>query len=154
MLRELQHPTQLTTGEKYRRLLITQRTDLIGTLKWEGTVGYLRQFHDRLVENDPLAGSLLYQVWPEIDKNDPMAWLSYLRGELFVWECVAAKVKQTLTDDRRAGHGIRFPAGRWPPRPSALRVPDARGERAVSRLLPLHWEARRRPAMFLLGDLG
>ncbi len=111
VLRELDNPTQLAPGEQYNRLLITERTDLFGTLKWEDTVGYLRHYHDRLVENAAEAGSLLYQVWPEIEKSDPMAWVGYVRGELFGWECVAAKVNQTLQADGRADRVDVIPGG-------------------------------------------
>jgi len=48
VLRELASPTELRPGEKYDRLVITERTDLLGAMRWEDTAGYLEDFHGRL----------------------------------------------------------------------------------------------------------
>jgi hypothetical protein len=111
VLRELRSPTQLAPGEKYERLVITERTDLLGTIKWENTTGYLRHFHDRLIEQNASAGSLLYECWPEIDKQDPSAWLAYVERELFGWECVAAQVNDSLSSAGRADRVEVLPGG-------------------------------------------
>jgi hypothetical protein len=101
VLAELASPTELAAGETYERLVITERNDLLGTIQWEDTAGYLRHFHDRLVEKNAQAGTLLYQCWPDIDKAEAEAWLAYVERELFVWECVAERVNQTLAGEGR-----------------------------------------------------
>jgi hypothetical protein len=111
VLAELASPSELAPGERYDRLVITERTDFLGAIQWEDTIGYLRDFHDRLVQQNPRAGSLLYQVWPELDKRDPGPWVAYVQGELFVWECVAARVNHTLASDGRADRVGVIPAG-------------------------------------------
>jgi hypothetical protein len=111
VLRELASPSVLAPVEKYDRLVITERTDLLGAIQWEDTIGYLRDFHDRVVRPNPRAASLLYEVWPEIDKHDPGAWVAYVQGELFVWECVAARVNHTLASDGRPDRVGVIPGG-------------------------------------------
>jgi hypothetical protein len=111
VLAELARPTQLAPGEKYQRLVITERNDLLGTIKWENTIEHLRHFHDRLVEQDAHASTLLYQVWPDIDKTRADAWLAYVEREIFVWECVAERVNQTLAADGRSDRIGVVPGG-------------------------------------------
>lgn len=111
VLRELKSPTALQPGEKYERLVITERNDLIGTVRWENTIGHLRHFHDRLVEQNASASTLLYQCWPDIDKKDAEAWLRYVEQELLAWECVAAQVNQTLAAEQRKDRVEVVPGG-------------------------------------------
>lgn len=111
VLEELAQPTELAPGEKYQRLVITERTDLLGAIQWEGTIGYLRHFHDRLVEHDAQAATLLTQVWPEIDAAAPLRWVEYVESELFVWECVAVQVNRSLEAEGRAARVEVVPAG-------------------------------------------
>lgn len=111
VLAELARPTQLAPGEKYQRLVITERNDLLGTVQWENTIGYLRHFHDRLVEQDASASTLLYQVWPDIDKSQADAWLAYVERELSLWECVAGRVNQSLANDGRKDRVAIIPGG-------------------------------------------
>jgi hypothetical protein len=111
VLRELASPTALAPAEKYQRLVITERNDLLGTIQWEDTIGYLRHFHDQLVRQDASAGTSLYQCWPDMDKQNVAAWLAYVKQELFVWECVAARVNQTLAAEKRADRVDIIPGG-------------------------------------------
>ncbi len=111
VLRELKSPTALAPGEKYERLVITERNDLLGTIRWEDSLGHLRHFHDRLVEQNPRASSLLYQCWPDIDRKNVAAWLAYVEQEHFVWECAAARVNQTLAAEGRADRIQVVPGG-------------------------------------------
>jgi hypothetical protein len=96
VLRELEQPLQLAPGEKYDRLVITERPDLLGAMQWEGTLEYLRDYHERVVQQNPGASTLLYQVWPDIDRADPMQWVRYVEKELFAWECLAARANEPL----------------------------------------------------------
>jgi hypothetical protein len=96
LLAELASPTQLAAGSKYDTLLITERNDLLLSIQYENTIGYLRDYHDRLVAQNSAAGTLLYQVWPEIDRANPAPWVDYVRQELYAWECVAEQVNTSL----------------------------------------------------------
>jgi hypothetical protein len=111
VLRELEQPLQLAPGEKYDRLVITERPDLLGTMQWEGTIEYLRDYHDRVVQQNPDASTLLYQVWPDIDRRNPTEWLRYVDQELFAWECVAARVNERLEASGRRDRVRVVPAG-------------------------------------------
>jgi hypothetical protein len=111
VLRELAQPTQLAPGEKYDRLLITERNDLLGTIEWENTIGYLRDFDDRLVRQNPSASTLLYEVWPDVEKDRISEWIAYTERELFGWECVAARANGTLEKDGRTDRVTVIPAG-------------------------------------------
>ena len=111
VLRELASPTELRPGEKYDRLVITERTDLLGAMRWEDTAGYLEDFHGRLAASSPAAETWLTEVWPEIDDKDPAAWLAYVEGEYFAWQCVAARVNQRLAAKGGSGRVRLVPAG-------------------------------------------
>ena len=111
VLRELANPTELRPGEKYDRLVITERTDLLGAMRWEDTAGYLEDFHGRLAASSPTAETRLTEVWPEIDDKNPAAWLAYVEGEYFAWQCVAARVNQRLAAKGRPGRVSLVPAG-------------------------------------------
>jgi hypothetical protein len=111
VLRELEQPVQLAPGEKYDRLVITERPDLLGAMQWEGTLEYLRDYHERVVQQNSEASTLLYQVWPEIDRKDPTAWIRYVEKELLVWECLAARVNEPLEAAGRRDRVRVVPAG-------------------------------------------
>jgi hypothetical protein len=96
LLAEIKAPTQLSGGQKYDTLLITERYNPLDTAQWEDSVGYLRHYHDRLVAAAPAARTLFYQCWPDIDKDAPDAWIRYQQVELPVWECIGAKVRLSL----------------------------------------------------------
>lgn len=111
VLGELANPVQLAPGERYDHLVIAERVDLLGTMQWEGTIAYLRDYHDRVARHAPNATTLLYQVWPEIDRRDPAAWIGYVETELFAWECVAARVNDGLAAESRPARVRVVPAG-------------------------------------------
>jgi hypothetical protein len=96
LLAELASPTELSSGTKYDTLLITERNDLLLAIQYENTIGYLRDYHDRVVAQNSASSSLLYQVWPEIDRANPTPWVEYVRQELYAWECVAQQVNGSL----------------------------------------------------------
>jgi hypothetical protein len=111
LLAELANPSELTAGERYDTLLITERNDLLLSVQYENTIGYLRDFHDRLVAHNAQGGSLLYQVWPEIDKANPQPWVDYVRQELYAWECVAHSVNTALQGLGRSDRVGVIPGG-------------------------------------------
>ncbi len=96
LLAELANPTTIPSGEKYDTLLITERHDPIQTIRWEDTVGYILHYHDRLAERHDTARTLVYQVWPDIDKANPAPWVEYQSTELVLWECIVGKINLHL----------------------------------------------------------
>ncbi len=100
IIAELANPTRLAAGEHYDTLVITERHDPLDTLVWENSVGYLRDYHDRVAEHAD-SRTLFWQAWPDIDKSDPGRWISYVRAEVGVWECIAAKVNASLASEDR-----------------------------------------------------
>jgi hypothetical protein len=111
LLAELAQPRRLAAGEKYDTLLIAERADSLLAIQWENTVGYLRSFHERLAAQNPNVRTLLYQVWPQIDANQPEQWLRFVRQELFAWECVAATVNAGLEASGRKAAVSIVPGG-------------------------------------------
>jgi hypothetical protein len=111
VLSELAQPTELGAGGKYERLVITERNDLLGTIRYENTVGNLRDYEDRLFSQNPAAGTSLYACWPDIGEQDPNMWIAYTRNELFVWECVATKINQSLQQEGRSDRVEVLPGG-------------------------------------------
>ncbi len=109
VLAELRAPRTLGEGERYDTLVVTDRHDIPGVLQWENTVGYLRHFHDRMVEANPAAVTYLYATWLDVDKNDPSGFITYEREALGAWECAASKVNLTLEAEGRADRVVTMP---------------------------------------------
>jgi hypothetical protein len=108
---ELRDPQHITEGTDYDALVITERHDLPMAVRWENTVGYLRQFHDQLIAGNPAGKTYLFHSWLPIDKDAPEAWLAYEKAALHGWECVAAKVNLTLEAEGREDRVVVLPAG-------------------------------------------
>ncbi|MBZ4395863.1 MULTISPECIES: hypothetical protein [unclassified Myxococcus] len=111
VVQELLSPRTLGTGEKYDTLLITERHDLLGTIEWENTIGYLRHFHDRLIAGNPRAVTYFYHTWLDIDKANPSRWIAYEKNAQVAWECVSSKVNLTLQAEGRADRVRALPGG-------------------------------------------
>jgi hypothetical protein len=111
VLQELTAPAELPPGARYDTLVIAERNDFFSALRWEQTVQYLGEFHQRLTAENPTASSALFQVWPALDRAAPQAWVAYVRQELLGWECVAQRLNLNLEEQGlRAGIAV-VPAG-------------------------------------------
>ena len=111
VIQELLSPATLGPGERYDTLVITERHDILSTIAWEDTVGFLRHYHDRLIAGNSAASTLFYHSWLDIDKANPTPWITHEKGALAAWECVAAKVNLTLAAENRADRVTTLPAG-------------------------------------------
>jgi len=111
MLSELASPTAIGSNESYDALVVTERHDILDVVTWEKTVPYLRHYHDRLRTHEPNARTIFYQSWWEMDKSNPQAWIDYQAKELVAYECVAAKVNQSLQADGLPRAVTVVPAG-------------------------------------------
>jgi hypothetical protein len=108
---ELANP-QTLGGQRYDTLMLTERHDLVNVLLWEDTVRYTRHFHERLITGNARANSYLYHSWLEVtNKNDPSAWINYERAAAPAWQCVAARVNQSLAGEGRGDRMAYLPAG-------------------------------------------
>jgi hypothetical protein len=108
---ELANP-QTLGGQRYDTLLLTERHDLANVLMWEDTVRYTRHFHERLIAGNARANSYLYHSWLTVtNKNDPSAWINYERAAAPAWQCVAARVNQSLAGEGRGDRMAYLPAG-------------------------------------------
>jgi len=96
LVSEFRSPTQLPSGERYDTLVVTERHDILGTIKWESTTSLLRHFHDRLRESSASGRTYFYNSWLSIDKSNPAPWIAYELDSLMTWECVSSKVNDTL----------------------------------------------------------
>jgi hypothetical protein len=99
-------------GQRYDALVVAERHDLVNVLMWEDTVRYSRHFHERLVTGNNRANTYLYHAWLDVtNKDDPSAWVAYERAAAPAWQCVAARVNQSLTGTGRADRMAYLPAG-------------------------------------------
>ena len=96
---------------RFDTLIVTERHDILGTIEWENTIGYLRHFHDRLIEQNSSAKSYFYQSWLSIDRTKPSDWIDYEKNALVAWQCVASKVNFTVEAANRADRIDVLPAG-------------------------------------------
>jgi hypothetical protein len=99
VLSELASPTAFASSDRYDTLVVADRYDILDVIRWEGTIPYLRHYHDRLLEHVPAARTFFYQTWPDMDKDAPQAWIDYQYAETVAWECAAAKVNASLVRD-------------------------------------------------------
>jgi hypothetical protein len=111
VVQELLSPQTLGQGEEYDTLLITERHDILGTIEWENTIGYLRHYHDRLIEGNPGGVTYFYHTWLDIDKANPTQWINYEKNALVAWECVSSKVNLTLQAEGRTDRVVTLPGG-------------------------------------------
>jgi len=111
VVEELEAPKTLGAGELYDTLLVTERHDILGTIEWENTVGYLRHYHDRLIDGNPQGITYFYQTWLDIDKGAPASWIASEAKALIAWECVSSKVNHTLEGAGRPDRVRTLPGG-------------------------------------------
>jgi hypothetical protein len=111
VIEELKSPKTLGPGELYDTLVITERHDILGTIWWEDTFGYLRHYHDRLIDGNPAGHTLFYHSWLDVDKSAPETWITHEKNALVAWECVASKVNLTLASEGRADRVAPLPTG-------------------------------------------
>lgn len=111
VIEELKSPKTLGPGELYDTLVITERHDILGTIMWEDTSGFLRHYHDRLIDGNPAGHTLFYHSWLDVDKSAPEAWITHEKNALVAWECIASKVNLTLEAEGRADRVATLPAG-------------------------------------------
>jgi hypothetical protein len=111
VIEELRHPTHIRTGKPYDTLVVAEGHGSIGSIIWENAIGYLRHFHDRLLDGNPNGRTLYVHTWLGVDKSNPAPWLEHETNTSVVWQCVAEKVKLTLQAEKRPANLSVVPAG-------------------------------------------
>jgi hypothetical protein len=108
---ELRHPKTIG-GDRYDVLIVTELNHLLGSMIWFDTVGYLRHFHERLIEGNPQATTYFFESWISVnDKNDPARWIAYERAASPVWQCVVQRINTSLAAEGRSDRIRSLPAG-------------------------------------------
>jgi hypothetical protein len=99
-------------SQRYDALVLAERHDLVNVLMWEDTVRYARHFHERLVSGNSNASTYVYHAWLDVsNKDDPSAWIAHERAAAPAWQCVAARVNQSLSGVGRSDRMAYLPAG-------------------------------------------
>ncbi|MFN7023140.1 MAG: hypothetical protein ACK4QP_01165 [Pseudorhizobium sp.] len=98
-------------GTPYDAVVLAEGHNLLGMILWENAIGYLRDFHDRLVAGNPRAKTFYYHSWLGLNKQDPKPWLAHEDNAAEVWQCVAEKVRLTLEGDDKPAEILILPAG-------------------------------------------
>jgi hypothetical protein len=124
VIMEFQKPTR-HPGQPYDALLITEQHAVLGSLVWNDTVFYLRNFQDRFAVHNPKGVTYFFEPWLSLDeKKNPRRWIAYERAAAPVWDCVVSQLDRTIVSEGRKDRIIRIPA--------AL-APADRVERAITK---------------------
>lgn len=111
VISEFRNPQTIGAGQRYDTLIITENHHLPVAIQWEDTIGYLRHYHDRLIEGNPSGKTFFYNSWLDIDKGNPTIWIDYEKKALVAWECATSKVNHTLQAAGRGDRILNLPVG-------------------------------------------
>ena len=111
VITELSKGTRIGTRQPYDTLVLAENHGSLGTIIWENAIGYLRHFHDRLLDANPQGRTLYVHTWLSLDKNDPAPWIEHEKAASTVWQCMAEKVRLTLAAENRPANLSVVPAG-------------------------------------------
>lgn len=96
VLAEFANPQTIGAGQRYDTLVIAENHHSVAAIQWENTIGYLRNYHDRIVAANPAARTFFYNTWIDVNKSAPAPWIDHEKKATVAWECVASKVNLTL----------------------------------------------------------
>lgn len=110
MLAQLRRP--LAPGEgAYDTLVITEQHTLLGSIVWNDSLRLLRDFHERVIAQNPDAQTYLFEAWMNVvDLDDPSSWIAYERAAAPLWRCVAGRINHDLVAEGRADRLATIPA--------------------------------------------
>ena len=95
----------------YDVLLMTEQHHLLGSLIWNDTIRYLRDYQRRFATHNPIGTIHFYEPWLSLDdKSDPRRWIAYERAAAPVWQCVIAEMNRTLVADGGHDRIVSLPA--------------------------------------------
>lgn len=110
VISELLNPQTIGSGRRYDTLVIAENHSSLLNIQWEDTIGYLRHYHDRLIDANQIGRTLFYDTWLDINKNDPTLWINHEKNTLRIWECVTSKVNISLESLGRSDRILNMPA--------------------------------------------
>lgn len=111
VISELRNPQTIGANQRYDTLVIAENHNSIEMFRWEDTIGYLRHYHDRVIEGNPSARTLFYNAWLDINKSAPANWIDYEKKAIGAWECAASKVNLSLQSIGRTDRILNLPVG-------------------------------------------
>lgn len=109
VINELRNPQTIGTGQRYDTLVITENHNSLEMIEWENTIGYLRHYHDRLIEGNTQARTLFYNSWLDINKSNPALWIDHEKKATVAWECVTSKINLSLQSINRSDRVTNLP---------------------------------------------
>ena len=111
IIEELRNPTHIRTRQPYDTLVLAEINGSLSAVIWENSIGYLRHFHDRLLDGNLQGRTLYVHTWMPIENAHVPAWVEHEKGASTVWQCVVEKVKLTLQAEDRPARLSIVPAG-------------------------------------------
>lgn len=96
-------------------VIVAERHDSLGPLRWENTVKLLRHFYELAREGSPGVTGYFYTTWADLtgegsSKDDPSAWIEFERQQLKLWECIPARINDSLAHAGRTDRLVTLPA--------------------------------------------
>lgn len=107
---ELRRPSR-HPDQPYDTLVITEQHNLLGTLAWNGTVRYLRDYHDEFIKHNSDGRTYFFEPWLSLDdKGDPSRWIAYERAAAPVWRCIVEQMNRVFVAEGRRDRMVSLPA--------------------------------------------
>lgn len=102
-------------GQPFTHLIVAERHDSLGPLRWENTVRLLRHFYELAREGSPQVSGFFYTTWLDIvgegsTRDDPSGWVEFERAQLKLWECIPARINDSLARAGRTDRLTTLPA--------------------------------------------
>jgi hypothetical protein len=96
----------------YDMLIITEQHSLLDAVVRNDMIRYLRDFHDRMIEQNPQARTYVFEAWMTVaDMDNPASWIAYERSAAPTWRCVADRINHDLAASGRPDRLMTIPAG-------------------------------------------
>jgi hypothetical protein len=111
LITELRQPS----GRGFTHLVVAERHDSLGPLQWENTVKLLRHFYELAREGSPEVKGYFYTTWADVkgtdsSHDDPTGWIRHEREQQKLWECITARINDSLAHENRLDRMATLPA--------------------------------------------
>lgn len=97
-------------GAPYTDLVIAERHDLLGALRWEATVRYLRHFYELTRTGSPECQGYIYSTWLDFNPSNLADWITYAKANDLAHAAVASRINASLALEERQDRLILLPA--------------------------------------------
>jgi hypothetical protein len=115
ILQELRQPSTITG--LYNTLIIGERHDSLGSLRWENTLYSLRHYAETFHAANVNGRVYFYDTWQYINAGSSLTqarvnqWITFTRAQLQCWECIASRQNYELQQQGRSDRYSTLPAG-------------------------------------------